>query len=247
MLTVCSTIIENAIAHQEALIAKRPGWADPYFPDNKTRIDNAFLQYLGVDNAAALRNATQTVNSLMAQALDSLSEFNVQVKSDFSNNPAQLSNMLTSLGFAQHYKGAYKKNQQELIELLFKFSANMTPALKAAIVAKGTSPALIDSIVSFAETLKNANVTQESMKGARKEISQQGVTEFNEIYNTVIGIAKISASIFKKSPAISSQFSFSKLLKALKGSSASGNGQSSGISAVTVNQPGDNEISPVNL
>lgn len=220
MLTACSTLIENAITHKNALIVKRPLWADPFLPNIKTRINTAFQQYLGVDNAANLRKATQALNNLMAQALSDLSQFNAQLKSDFESNPALLNNMLTSLGFAQHYKKAYKKNQQQLIELLYKFSNNMTPAFKSAIIEKGTSIALIDAIISYAETLKNANVTQETLKGGRKEISQEGVIEFNHIYNSVIAIAKISASIFKKSPAIREQFSFSKLIKAQKGSSA---------------------------
>jgi hypothetical protein len=193
-----------------------------------------------------MRNATQVVNNLMNTALDNLSLFNVQVKTDFQSNPAQLNNMLTSLGFVQHYKGAYKKNQQDLIELLYKFKTNMTAELKTQITTAGTSPALIEDIIAHADTLKNANITQETLKGGRKKISEDGVIEFNAIYNSVISIAKISASIFKNDPAIRDQFNFSKTLKALTGSTASNGGSTSGTSTGTGNQTGDNEITPVN-
>lgn len=42
MLTTCATIVENAIANQEFLVSKRKNWANPFFADLKTRIDNAF-------------------------------------------------------------------------------------------------------------------------------------------------------------------------------------------------------------
>jgi hypothetical protein len=51
MLTASGTIIDQAIIHKATLVAKRANWADPFLPNIKTRIDNAFSNFLGIDNA----------------------------------------------------------------------------------------------------------------------------------------------------------------------------------------------------
>ena len=51
MLTGCAVVIEQAIKHKLFLISKRSAFADPFFADIKTIIDDAFLNILGIDNA----------------------------------------------------------------------------------------------------------------------------------------------------------------------------------------------------
>jgi hypothetical protein len=51
MLTASATIVEQAILHKEFLIEKRPNWADPFLSEKQTKIENAFSEYLGIDNS----------------------------------------------------------------------------------------------------------------------------------------------------------------------------------------------------
>ncbi len=51
MLTACSTITDQDLNHKTFLVSKRANWADPFFPNIKTRIGNAFSDYLGIGNA----------------------------------------------------------------------------------------------------------------------------------------------------------------------------------------------------
>ena len=74
----------------------------------------------------------------------------------------------------------------------------MVAALKTEITAKGTAATLIDRIITYANTLKNADVTQETFKGTRKELTEASLKEFNEIYDAVISICKISTKFFKE-------------------------------------------------
>ena len=145
MLSVSAVIIENAIKHKTFLISKRSTWADPFFPNLLTRINSAFPDYLGIDNAKEMRDATQVVINMQALSLTLLSEFKIQIVEDF----------------------------------------------------------------------KNANITQETFKGGRKEITQEAVTEFNEIYSEVISVARISARFLKKDPALRDKFSYTKTLNGL--------------------------------
>ena len=212
MLTACGTIIEQAIVHKTFLITKRANWADPFLPDLITRIDNAFTNFLGIDNALEMREATQIVLGIQANAMPDLALFKVQIVEDFKNNKPHRDEILIRLGFTQHLKDAQNNDQEGLVELLLKFKKNMKVPLQTEITNAGMSAALITAIIAYADALKNANITQETLKGSRKVISQAAVTEFNAIYNAVISIAKISAKFFINDLAIRDKFSYSKTL-----------------------------------
>ena len=215
MLTVCGTIIDHATDNKTFLVSKRANWADPFLPDIKTRISNAFSDVLGIDNAQAMRDATQVVTGIQKNALRDLAEFKVQIMEDFKSNKKRRDEILNRLGFTAHLKDAQNKDQEALIELLLQFKKNMTTALQTEITNAGTSATLITTIIGYADVLKNSNITQETLKGSRKEISQAGVTELNAIYTQVISIAKISAKFFKDNKAIKDQFSYAKGLSNL--------------------------------
>ena len=212
MLTASATIIENAIANKTFLQSKRTTWADPFFEDLKTNIENTTNTYLGKDAAKDMRKATQTVMYIQAQALNDLAEFKIQIEQDFKSNPTQKKEILTQLGFTAYHKLAQKGDQEGLVNLLFQFKTNMTATLNTDIVAKGTAQATIDNIISYATTLKNANVTQETYKGTRQEITDEAIQAFNEIYYQVISIAKISSNFYKNDKTKQQLFSFAKVV-----------------------------------
>jgi len=93
----------------------------------------------------------------------------VQIDQDFKPTPDRRTEILKQLGFTDYYKDARKKDQEALINLLYQFKANLTAELKTEIANKGTAPAALEEIVEFADTLKNANVTQEGNKGTKKK------------------------------------------------------------------------------
>ena len=191
MLAACETIITHATEHKEFLQTKRSTWADPFFSDIQTRIQEAFIEYLGIDNAGELRKATQQVIEIQAETIKDLAEFKVQIREDFKKDKVRLNELFTSLGFTKYHKIAQRGDQEGLIQLLFQFKDNMTDEIKAEIVEKGTAETIINTITARADVLRGLNITQESLKGSRKEITQAAVTEFNEIYEQVISIAKM--------------------------------------------------------
>lgn len=213
MLTAASTIIENAIAEKDFLISKRATWADPFLGDIKTRINNAFFNYFGMDNAREMREATRVVLNLQAEILPKLAEFKVQIDSDFKN--PRRTEILNQLGFTAHLKNVQKKDQEALIELLFKFSLNLTPPLNAEITANGTAQSLILDIKNSAQVLKDSNINQEAFKTNRPNISAAAVKELNEIYEQVIAIAKIARKFLSANKTKADQFSYAKIIKAL--------------------------------
>src|SRR4051794_18641697 len=179
VLTVSSNIVSTAQANFETIIAKRANWANPFFPDLKTRIDTAFQTFLGVDNAADLRAKTQVMNNTLIPAQNDLSTFKINITADFKNNKARLNELLTTLGYNQLWKKVQSHGQEALIELLYNFKTNMSAEMQIEIAAAGTDANLITTITGYADTLKNANINQEFAKSQRPLISAAGVAEFN--------------------------------------------------------------------
>lgn len=211
MLIAIDTIVEAAIANKDFLQSKRATWNDPFFQNLKEAINDTIQKHLGQDNAKELRAATQEVLAIQIPALKDLAELKVQIDADFSNNPSQKTEILNSLGFTPFYAKTKNKDQEALISLLYQYKTNLTPTLKAALVAKGIAAQQLDQITSYADELKNKNVAQEIKKGTKKETTEEAVIAFNTIYDQVISVAKISSTFFKDSPTIKEQFSFNKI------------------------------------
>lgn len=219
MLTAAATIIENAIANKSFLQSKRTSWADPFFENIKAEIETTTNTFLGKDAAQQMRLATQVVLTIQAQALIDLAEFKVQIDQDFKEAPVQKNEILTQLGFNSYYKLAQKKDQEGLINLLFQFKNNLSPALNTEIVSKGIAQATMNNIIGYAETLKTANISQETYKETRKEITNEAIIAFNQIYDKVISIAKIASNFYKTNKAKQQQFSFAKVAANLNSNS----------------------------
>jgi hypothetical protein len=171
MLTTCATIVENAIANQDFLTTKRKNWIDPFFNNLKARIDNAFSQFLGIDNASQQRKATQTLTEIQAVALDNLAEAKIQIEEDFKSDKIRRDEILKTLGYTDCHKKAQAKDQEALVELLYRFKANLTTDLHNEITDRGTDQTTLDRICSYADEMVNANITQETLKGSRKTIT----------------------------------------------------------------------------
>jgi hypothetical protein len=231
MLTVCSTIMENAETHKSQLIAKRSTWAGTFFTTVRARIDSAFPNILGVDSAKSLREKTAKVNTIMKNANSDISLFKVQLETDLGDNKPRLNEIKIQLGIAQHYPLAKKGNQSEMLQLLYKFKTNMAPELQSEISEAGTDPGLITGILAYADDFSKANVSQESLKGGRKELTMENLAELNAIYKQVMGIARIARNIFKDSYPIRGQFSYNKILKAVAHQSAASSNEASSTPA----------------
>lgn len=216
MLTTSSTIVENAKFNITDLAAKRTTWANPFFPNLEKRIDDLVKKFLGVDSAKDLRNSTITLNNIQHDALEVLGDVKAQIEADFVKTPVRQKELLNNLGFTAHYTSAANKNQEATVNLLFQFKQNMTAAIKTEITAKGTAAATIDQIVAFADALNDANITQETFKSNRPDITEEAVKEFNDLYVDIIAIGKIAQRFYKDDKALQGTFSFTKIANAQK-------------------------------
>jgi hypothetical protein len=214
MLMSVSTLLETAIANQDFLVLKRSIWAPPFFDNLKNRVDTIFKTHLGIDSAKDMRQSTLALLGIQKNAIKDLALVKVQVEEDFKKDKPRQTEILKQLGFTAHLKDVQNKDQEALITLLYMFKNNL-PGLRAEIEAKGTDKNSLDTIVAYADTLKNANVSQETFKSSKKTITADALADFNGIYSDVISVCKIAAKLFADKPHLKEQFSYSKVLKAL--------------------------------
>jgi hypothetical protein len=215
MLITAATITHAAISHKVFLQSNRPLWADPFFDELAAEIENAIQTHLGMDSAKDLRLASQIVYQIQANAVKDLALVKIQISEDFKDNPFRKTEILNQLGFTPFLKEVHKKDQEALINLLFQFKTNLDANLRTEIVTKGTPDNLLTKVINYADTLKNADINQESFKGIKKIMTSEAITDFNSVYSKVISVSKIASKLFKDSPAIQQQFSFTKINKTI--------------------------------
>ncbi len=223
MLSSSEIISENLINNLDLFTNKRSDFTFENFTQLKTNVQNTSLQYLGVDSAKKLRDATAIVTSIQKPALAALSSFKQQIDNDFKNDVPCHDEILTNLGFYKYFTDARKNNSQSaLIGLLAQFKLNMTDDMKAIITAKGMMPAAIEKIKGYYEPFKAADITQETFKGTRKEITDAAAKAYNAVYDEVIKYCKNAVALLKDNPEKKELFTFSKVLKNLSANKSSG-------------------------
>ena len=209
MLLASKTVIKNLSQNLGELSMARSNWTQSYVDELEAKTDDAIENYLGLDKKKELREATVKVTSIQAPALRDLSFLKTQIEVDFSKNAKIL---LKKLGYDKKHRHAHKGDQEALIQLLYSFKNGMNDKLKEDLVSKGTNPELIDRIIGYAGQLKEANISQETLKETTKTISGDALNLFNEIYNEVIGICKIASSFYQYDSIKKDQFTFRKVV-----------------------------------
>ena len=214
LLTIGETTVLWAKAYQKALSDRRSTITNVFLDGLQNRISDAFINILGINNKQHIINATRVLYSIYKPARTDLVDFYKQIKFDLRNNPERLQQVLALFSFNSLYPSIRRGDQEAVIQLLNSIKANLVPDLKAELIALGTDENLINRLFTYADTLKNANVTQELAKIESKQYTQQDVAALNDIYDHIIFINSIAqrANIDKSAK---SNFSFAGMLKRL--------------------------------
>jgi len=215
MLTVAETMVNNAIANKAALLVKRSSWADPFLPDMKSRIQSTLNDYMGVDNAKALRDATRDVSNYYQNSYELLMDLKIQIVGDFHSNKSRRDVILKELGYSTFLKNGKKPGRTEMIKWLYVFKNNMTTLMRDELQAKGISDQIIAALIENAEFMKKARLIQMNLKSNRPNLTQAANDELNSIYEEVMAMARIASKIFKDNKAVKAMFSYSNLMKQL--------------------------------
>ena len=212
MLMAAYLIADRGIEKAPLLAERRPQWADPFFPNLKAKINEAFSKNMGVDILAYQQEATAKVKGIIATAHRGIMALKAEIEVGFRSSPTRRSVLLTELG----YDKLPKKNisQSQYVQLLATLRANLTPAVKAELLEVGANPAAIDALLQLAQQLIEANDRQESLKTNRKILNAGNIAELNALYDEVTAVCKLVATYFAGNQTMKEHFSFAKALKA---------------------------------
>ena len=212
MLMASKTIAESFRTNIGELSATRTTWTEQYADELVGRIDAVISGSLGIDAKKDLRNATATLASIEIPAKRDVAYFKLQVAEDFKKDPARRDEILNTLGFASYFRKGIIPNQSALTQLLYDFKTNMTDTLRTEITGKGMNPILINNILGYTDNYIQVNTLQENLKGSTKNITNEVIDTFNEIYNEIIAICKIASAYYRYETVKKEQFSFTKTL-----------------------------------
>ena len=207
MLMAAKTILQSMLANLSDLSAVRTNWTEAYVTALILKIDTAIENFLGLDKKQGQREATALLKQIVVPALRDLALIKTQIEVDFDIDSVEI---LKTLGIN---KSLHKLDQEGLIEALYAFNKGMTIQLKNSITQSGTNPLLIEHIIGYATQLQEANLSQEGMKSASQNISQEALDSFNAIYDEVIGIGKIASKYYQDDKLKKDQFTYSKVVK----------------------------------
>ncbi len=211
MLLASKTIVQSLTDNLADLSAVRSTWTEDYVTQLGAKIDDAIENYLGLDKKKELREATIQLNAIQTPARRDLSFFKTQLEVDFKKDEMKKEKILKELGFVKNLRVVQSGNQEALIQLLYTFKKSMTEKLKEEIIEKGTNAELIDRIIEYADKLKTAEVSQETLKETTKVISAEARNVLNGIYDEVVGICKIAYKFYQFDSLKKGQFSFRRI------------------------------------
>lgn len=216
MITALSLIFAVVMEHKTKVEAEFPLWAAPFLANIEKQLADGFKTFLGFDNAEALRKATLVLQGIQTTSLDDLTTLKTRLTT-FVKDKATLTEYLKTFGYEDYYKEAKDNlSQSDLINLLFRINKKITPEVKADLLTKNINTELLDRLVGYADTLNNANITQESFKFTKPTETAEQNTALNALYTTVMDVVKPTADFFKKDKTISSRLSYSAALKQVK-------------------------------
>jgi len=215
MLVASRVVCENFKTFKTEILAVNSKWADPFIADIEARINTAIDKHLGLDSKSLQKMATGDIQKLQKEAESKLAVFKTVLSVNFESNKERLKWILDTLGYTAHLKRVQKNDQEALIQLLAQFKENMSPDLITEITDTGMSEEIITGITDMAESVRDADVTQEKHKSGSKTFTEDAVKEFNAIYTEIIGICKIGHKIFHSDKIKAEHFSFAHIVKAM--------------------------------
>jgi hypothetical protein len=225
MLIAALVLADHFETEKQAFVAEEPHRQDPFIANFRDAVKRILNEYYGINTKEELQKQTKLVGELASKAIDDLGMVKTQIERDFRNDPPKCQSILAKLGFKTYWGKAANNNQTMLIGLLLELRNNLDENLRAELVQNGVNAQRLDNLITYAEALHQANITQESLKGSTKLDTEKAVAELNDIYDRAMDICAIGQQLFKKDQLKKELFVFSKLVKkqGTAGNGTSGN------------------------
>lgn len=215
MITALMAIMMAAIEFQAQLVKKDTTLTPQFLEELRQRINVLSNKHLGTDVSRLRREATDIVLNIFDAAYSELMDVKSFIDIKYRRNPAEGKQLLFTLGYTTYLADVRNQDQEALVGLLFQFRDNCDAATIAKLTALGLPESDITDVFKYAKQLLEANVTQEYMKRTQRKLTDEAITDFNNLYFDVTEVAGIGKIVFKRDKAISERFTYSLLLRAM--------------------------------
>lgn len=213
--TVMLTLLANAKRHVVALQERRTTWSDAFFTEVEDEVKKALKDHLGLTPEAARMAATATVVTNFTTMRTDARKLMVDIPTLEGMTADRKTELLTVLGFEEHYTEVAAKKAEALTELLFKIQKNLTAAVRKELTDLGINDKLLGRLLGYADQFTVVRVQQTALKQSEKELTDNAIREFNRLYERVIAIAKVAQDEFKADKSVKQQFVFKRLAASL--------------------------------
>jgi hypothetical protein len=213
VLVAALAVADHFEAEKQVFIGEKPLWNDPFIATFREAVSRVMNEFYGINTKEELQKQTRLVNELAGKVHDDLEMVKTQIERGFRATPERGEWVLAKLGFNEYWSKASNSNQSMLIGLLLAFRNNLDQALLAELEQHEVNSARLDKLLSYADTLNQANITQESLKGSTKLDTEKAVLALNDIYDRAMDICAIGRQLFKNDKLKKELFVFGKLVK----------------------------------
>jgi hypothetical protein len=211
MLLASGIIIDNAILLVAKIKAMRPKWDEKYLAGMRETISGILKNDFGYDASASIKVKTEEVLAKEATAKTLLQQVKMQVELDFRKDEVKSNLYISTLGLTS-VKHISTASQDMVGEMLNKFRINLTPEMEKELVDAGMNPQTLADLKQLAADFYYLNVEHEVMKTNQKNISVALNDKLNNLYDEVITMAKMAASMLPDK-LDAEKFSFTRALK----------------------------------
>jgi len=222
MLMASLTVADHFDAEKEIFVNEDPRFADPFSSVFRESVNNVLVVNYGINSREALKQQTIALNEQGVQVHDDLKMIKIQIERGFRSVAGKSESILDKLGFTAFWSKASNYNQAMLTSLLLAFRNNLNPELRAELEQNGVNPKRVNRLLAAADSLTQANIAQETLKGIAKLDTGKTIQALNDIYDRVMDICAIGQELFKNDKLKKDLFVFGKLVKQQSATGATG-------------------------
>jgi hypothetical protein len=133
-----------------------------------------------------------------------------QIDRGYINEKERKSEILNLLGYRANWEKAVNSNQIALLELALTFS-NHADDLQDELVAHRVSAEQIKIMKVFADSMNDANITQEALKNTSPIATADMNASLNSVFDRLMDICSAGKIIYRKDPVKKALFSYRRL------------------------------------
>lgn len=210
-------MVANLRRHTKDLSEIRSAWNRSFSTQLDKQIDCALTEILKMDAVSVSRYVKFDMYQSIQLATRNLYLLKIQLEYDIRHDRERLDEYLKLFGFTKYQETLANITELEVIDLLSGFVANSPECIKREINRLGISRELLDKLMKSSVELNDMRKIQEELLFQNNDISDEGISRLNGIYEELVAICTISRVYFVGMPKKQRLFNLPEIVSRLEG------------------------------